>query len=88
MSGANLPEDIVNYIFKFAFYPHQYPDEKYISFNKCLKELPVIHKQNTFIKHPIFTYPFIHFKHSLILFGKKILVDQCEVFKCNYYLME
>lgn len=88
MAGENIPEEIVQNIFEFAFYPHEYPYEKNILYNKCLKEIPVIYKQNTFIKHPIFTYPCIHFKHLLKIFGKKIWVDQCEIYKNNYCLQE
>ena len=88
MSGENLPEEIVQYIFTFAFYPHQYPFNKTIIYNKCMNNLPKIVKQDNYDRHPIFTYPFIHFKHKLSLLGKYIFIDQCENFRYNIHLIE
>ena len=41
---SQLPEEIINYIFTYAFYPHQYPIQKYINFNTCLADLPTVKK--------------------------------------------
>ncbi len=88
MSGKKIPEEIVDYIFKFAFYPHEYPIEKYMTYNKCMKKLPKVVKSHTFIRHPIFSYPCIHFRHHMIFFNTKIYIQQCEIYKNNYCLQE
>ena len=85
---SQLPEEIINYIFTYAFYPHQYPIQKYINYNTCLADLPTVKKDIAFDKHPIYTYPFAHFKHTLNRFGKTIDVDQCEIIPYNIYLIE
>ena len=85
---SQLPEEIIDSIFTYAFYPHQYPIQKYMDYNTCLADLPTVKKDIEFVKHPIYTYPFAHFKHTLNRFGKTIEIDQCEIFRCNYYLME
>ena len=84
---SQLPEEIIDRIFTYAFYPHQYSIKKYIDYNMCLADLPTVKKEITFVKHPIYTYPFAHFKHTLNRFGKTIAIDQCEI-RCNYFLME
>ena len=85
---SQLPEEIIDSIFTYAFYPHEYPIKKYKDYNTCLADLPTVKKDISFVKHPIYTYPFAHFKHTLNRFGKTIEIDQCEIFRCNYYLME
>ena len=82
---SQLPEEIINHIFTYAFYPHEYPTKKHIDYNTCLAHLPSIVKQ-MYTKQ--YRYPFAHFKHTLTRLGKTIDVDQCEIIPYNIYLIE
>ena len=81
---SQLPEEIINYIFTYAFYPHEYPTKKYIDYNTCLADLPSIVKQCT----KQCRYPFAHFKHTLTRLGKTIDVDQCEYTEIYTFLLK
>ena len=73
MSGRKIPEEIVNYIFRFAFYPHQYPYEKYKLYNKCIQDIPKINKSFFMIEYK--NNSFLHcmtYKHKI--FNKKYYI--------------
>ena len=69
----NIPEEIVDYIIQFAFYPHEYPYEKYIQFNKCIQDIPRVNK--SFYKIGYIDKSRLHcifYKHKI--FNKKCLI--------------
>lgn len=74
-----IPDEIIDYIFQFAFYPHQYPFEKNIAFNKCLLNIPRANKTFLMVSYKPYT-KIHHFKYKHKIFNKTLLLNVCHRF--------